>query len=457
MKRPDLIIIGGGSAGFYGALHADRLGARVALIEAAELGGTCPNRGCLPTKHLITAAEHYYYGQAYAFRGVEPRGSHLDFAALMEEKQAVVQTAVAEKRARIAATPGIRLIEERARLVAPDTVAVDGGRLSAPAILIATGSHPILPDIPGLPTHEVLTSDRVQTLKQLPRRLIVIGGGEIGLEYAQMLLHLGVEVTVLERTARLLPREEPEVSEALRRYLEDEGARIETGVEIEAVEPLSANHWRVRAQRSSEPLQNLEADALFVAVGRRPNTAGLGLEMVDLARRADGAVIVDRRYQTSLASIYAAGDVLGHERMLASLADREGELAVENAILGSDLTVDHVGLPYAILTSPQVASVGLKEAQARAAGYRLRAGRLELGRELPKATADRGLIKLVVDDESGRILGLSLLAPHAAEAIHEAIFIVNGRLTVEAVRDMVHVYPTVAEAFLRAADEYIRA
>ncbi|MDC4204653.1 MAG: FAD-dependent oxidoreductase [Candidatus Manganitrophus sp.] len=201
----------------------------------------------------------------------------------------------------------------------------------------------------------------------------------------------------------------------------------------------------------------LEGAAVFVATGRRPNTDGLGLEEAGVKRRPDGAVETTPSFETSHSHIFAAGDIRGHVRKLATVADREGELAAENALRGSRQTMEYLGVPYAILTSPQVASVGLKEVEARAAGFALRQVDLSLPEELPKAIADRGWVKLVVEKGSHRILGVHLLAAKAAEAIHEAIFIVKNGLTVEDVCRTIHVYPTVAESILRAAESYPKA
>jgi mercuric reductase len=453
-QDPSLVIIGGGSAGLYAALKADRLGARVILIEGADIGGTCPNRGCLPTKHLVTAAERYFYGQSDAFRGVVPLGSHLDFAKVMSEKEAVIRYARKEKYEMIAAHPKIRLIQARARLASEEKVEVDGRLISADRILLATGSSPILPEIPGLPEAAPLTSDSVQTLTMLPKRLVVIGGGEIGLEYGQLFLHFGVEVILLEKEERILPREEAEISEALRRYLEEEGMEIHTGVEVSEVGRLDDPALRrVRVQRGNQALY-FDTPAIFVACGRRPNTADLGLEPLGIGLKPNGAVAVDPNFRTSVSNIFAAGDLLGHTRMLSSIADREGEIAVENALRGTEHTMDYRGIPYAILTSPQVASVGIKEEEAGRDGVQVETITLRLPEELPKATADRGLVKLVVEKGSNRILGVHLLAAKAAEAIHEAIFIVKGKLTVAEVCRTVHVYPTVAESILRAVEAY---
>lgn len=457
MESYDLLVLGSGSAGLYGAIKAAQLGARVALVEGGDVGGTCPNRGCLPTEHLVTAAERYYYGQMVAFRGVTPRKARLNFGAVMREKEAVVQHARKEKERMIAAHPNITFLPGRGRLVSPHHVAIDGQPVTADNTLLATGSSPITPPIPGLADISPLNSDRVQVITRLPRSLIVIGGGEIGLEYGQLFLHFGARVIVLEKEARILPREEPEISNALRRYLGEEGMEIHTGVEIEAVEPLPRRRgYRVAARRGGETLL-LEGSAVFVATGRRPNTDGLGLEEAGVKRRPDGAVETTPSFETSHSHIFAAGDIRGHVRKLATIADREGELAAENALKGSRQTMEYLGVPYAILTSPQVASVGLKEVEARAAGFALRQVDLSLPEELPKAIADRGWVKLVVEKGSHRILGVHLLAAKAAEAIHEAIFIVKNGLTVEDVCRTIHVYPTVAESILRAAESYPKA
>lgn len=455
MERYDLLIVGAGSAGFYGALKADALGARVALIERAEWGGTCPNRGCLPTKHLVTAGERYFYGQTEAFHGVEPRGTVLDVRSLMTEKDAVIRFAQQEKQALLDAHPTIRPIRGEARVTGDHSLTVDGRALTADAIVLATGASPVVPDIPGLRDCRPWTSDRVHALIEFPAAMIVIGGGEIGLEYGQCFLHFGVRVTVLEREERILPREEPEVSAALRRYLEQEGMEVRTGVRVRDVRGEEGSR-RVLADVHGEGLE-FEAPVVFVATGRRPNTDSMGLEAVGVRLRADGAVHVDSYFQTDVPSIYAAGDVLGHVRMLSSVADREGELAVENALHGTRHTMDYRGIPYAILTSPQTASVGLKEAEARAAGLRVKVSVLNLRDELPKATADRGLVKLVVEEGTERILGVHVLAAKGGEAIHEAIFIVKHGMTIAEVARTVHVYPIVAESILRAAESYAKA
>lgn len=457
MNRYDLLVLGSGSAGLYGAIKAAQLGARVGLVEGAEVGGTCPNRGCLPTKHLVTAAERYYYGQAGAFDGVKPRKARLDFAAVMREKEAVVRYARTEKERLIAAESNITLLRGKARFVSPHDVAIEGRPVTADRILLATGSSPITPPIPGLAEIAPLNSDRVQRMTRLPGSLIVIGGGEIGLEYSQLFLHFGTKVTVLEKEAQILPREEPEISNALRRYLAEEGMEIHTGVDVEGVKSLPRRRcYRVAARKGGEIL-SLEAAAIFVAAGRRPNTDDLGLEKSGIRCRSDGAVETTASFETSQSHIFAAGDIRGHVRKLATVADREGELAAENALRGTRQTLEYLGIPYAILTSPQVASVGLKEEEARAAGYRLRQVDLFLPEELPKATADRGWVKLVVEEGSHRILGVHLLAAKAAEAIHEAIFIVKNKLTVEEVCRTIHIYPTVAESILRAAEAYPKA
>lgn len=457
MKRYDLLVLGSGSAGLYGAIKAAQLGARVGLVEGAEIGGTCPNRGCLPTKHLVTAAERYYYGQRDAFRGVKPRKARLNFAALMAEKEAVVHYARAEKERLIAAQPNIALLPGKGRLVSPRHVAIDGQPVTADKILLATGSSPMMPPIPGLAEIAPLNSDRVQRITRLPASLIVIGGGEIGLEYGQIFLHFGVKVTVLEKEERILHREEPEISNALRRYLAEEGMEIYTGVDVQAVKPLPRRRGYRVTVRKGEETALLEASALFVATGRRPNTDDLGLEAVGIPCRPDGAVETTPSFETAHPHIFAAGDIRGHVRKLATIADREGELAAENALRGTRHTMEYLGIAYAILTSPQVASVGLKEEEARAAGYPLRQVDLFLPEELPKATADRGWVKLVVAEGSHQILGVHLLAAKAAEAIHEAIFIVKNNLTVEEVCRTIHVYPSVAESILRAAEAYPKA
>lgn len=455
MDSYDIAIIGAGSAGLSGALRAEALGARVALIERGPLGGTCPNRGCLPTKHLVSAAERYYYGQAEAFRGVEPLGALLDFGDLMAEREEVVRAAQDEKRALLREHPGIALLTGSSRLESGQRVRINDRVIDAGAVALAPGSSPRLPDIPGLAQAAPLTSDDIHRIKRLPERLAVIGGGEIGVEYAQFFRHLGVEVTLLEREARILPREEPEVAEALTRYLQQEGVSIHTGVWIVGVAPGTEPDERLLTALMPDGSRRVfRATAVLAATGRRPNSAELGVDLAGVRLRVDGAVDADRTFRTACATVVAAGDVLGHARMGTTRAAREGELAVENALCGTRHTFDEGDVPYAILTSPQVAGVGMTERGARAAGFSVKTATVRLRQELPKATADRGLIKLVADAASHRVLGLHLLAANAAEVIHEGVWILKQRAAVADIRRTPHVYPSVSEAILRTADAY---
>ena len=450
MEEYDFVIVGGGAAAFAAAIQASQRGARTAMIERGTLGGTCVNVGCVPSKLLITAADTYYYGHHSPFPGVSGDGE-LDLPALVRHKDGVV--AGLRERKYIKVLEGldkVELIEGQAAFDSPNIVAVNGRRLRAPKFLVATGSSPHVPDIPGLEQAGYLTNVEALSPTALPERLVVIGGRALGLEFAQLYAHLGSHVTVLQRSARLLPEEEPEVSDSMAQYLREEGLHVLTGATPKHVEIRGGDkvvHASVGGQSREFP-----ADAILMGTGRRPNTADLHLDAAGVTLGASGEAAVNEEMRTSAAHVFAAGDVTGRP-MLETVAAKEGYVAAMNALTDQRKTMDFSAVPHAVFTNPQVASVGLTE-EAMMRKYQVCVCRTVSMKSVPKAEVvgdTRGLVKLVIHPETRKILGVHIVAPLAADMIHEGVLAVKFGLTIDDLIDTVHVFPTYSEAIKLAA------
>lgn len=447
----DLMVIGAGSAGFAAAIKAAELGARVALVESGTLGGTCVNIGCVPSKTLIAAAEVCYRSSYQTFEGLRLCPPPEDWQRVVRQKDELVAALRQGKYVQVLDLyPNITLIRGRATLTGPQEVAVNGRVYRPGRIVIATGASAWAPPIPGLDEAGFLDSTAALSLPALPPSLVVIGAGPIGLELAQLFRRFGVDVTVLEALPRIAPAEEPEVAEALARYLEDEGIRIHTGLRITGVKK-TASGKAVTSEAEGRTF-TVEGAEILVSTGRRPNTRGLGLEQagVQLGRR--GEVQVDEHLQTANPHIFAAGDVIGDPQFVY-VAAYAGGLAAENALTGAGRVYDLTALPRVTFTDPQVASVGYTEAQALALGHNVKTATLAL-KDVPRAIAardTRGLIKLVADSDTGRLLGAHVLAANGGEVIQEAVLAVRLRLTVQDLVDTFHPYLTMAEGLRLAA------
>ncbi len=451
----DLVILGSGSTAFAAAIRAAELGKTAAMTEARTLGGTCVNRGCLPSKNLIEAARVYWESLHPRFPGLRPRGMELDFAALVAQKDGLVAN-YREKRYRsiVQGSDRIRVYEGHARFTADGAVEVGGVRLRGTHTLIATGSRPaILPvegleDVPYL-TSDLLTSAEPMELRELPRSLLILGGGYIALELGQMFRRFGVEVTILERSRRVLPAYEPEVSLAVTKALTDEGVQIVTGVTVHRVRPADGG-IEATGEREGVPL-TFRAERLLVAAGRAPNTDGIGLEHVGVRTDERGFVVVDDYLRTTAPNVWAAGDVIDRyteSQMATPVGAHDGVLVAMNAFSGEPRKADHTVIPRTIFTDPPVAVVGLTEAEAHARGYRCTCSAVPMDL-VPRAGAvrgPRGVVKMVLDADTQRVLGVSMVGRDAGEVIHEAAMALRLGATVHDFIDMVHVYPTMAEA-----------
>lgn len=451
----DLIVIGGGSAAFAAAIKASELGARVAIAEENVIGGTCLNRGCVPSKFLIKAAELYHMPKRNGYEGVETHQGKVDFAKLISQKDIMLNEFRQMKYWDVLeAYPNITYLPYMAHFVSKKEVQIGDKTYTAENFIIATGSSPWIPPIEGINQVEYLTSTTALDLKELPKSIIVLGGSAIGLEFAQMYVHFGSKVTVLEVMPRLLPGEEEEISETLRSYLEEEGIEIHTEAKVLSVSRNGRNK-RLVAEIKGKKIE-FEGEALLVATGRRTNTSEVGLEKVGVKLYKKGGVIVDDEMKTSAPNLWAAGDVVSGVPMLVTIAARHGSIAAENALTGSHKKIDYLSVPYAVFTTPEVAGVGLGEKEARDKGHRVKAGYLDF-KHVPKAAIirdTRGLMKMIVEEETNRILGVHMVSPQAADIIQKAALFVKYRMTTQDVLDTIDVYPTLSESIKLCAQSF---
>jgi len=442
----DLVIIGSGSAAFAAALKAAEHDSKVAMVEKGTIGGTCVNVGCVPSKNLLRAGELRYYDTNRDFPGIRPGRTTLEFRKGIEQKDQIVRGLRKEKYSDVLRSlPSTKLFRGKARFVSKTRVKVDGISVDGRKFIVASGSSPRIPQIPGIDSVEYLTNVEALSLRDRPDSMVILGGRALGLEFAQMYAHMGTKVTVLQRSDRIIPEEEPSISDALRQYLEEEGIKIKTGVQVKRVG--EKNGEKIVVAEASGKEFEVHGDELLMATGREPNTRDLGLEVVGVKLRQDGAVKVNREMHTTSNNVWAAGDVIG-EPMLETIAAKEGATAAENALQGTHRKIDFLPVPRAIFTSPQVASVGLTEKEAEERGYECACRTVEMSK-VPKAITireTRGLIKMVAEARTGRVLGVHILADNAADIIHEGVLAVKHRLTIDDLIDTVHVFPTLAES-----------
>lgn len=447
----DLMIIGGGSAAFAAAIKAAEHGAKVAIVEAGTIGGTCVNIGCVPSKTLIRAAELCYKSAYPRFEGLTACPPPSEWQKVIQQKDELVASLREGKYVHVLDIyPNITLIRGRAKLKGRRNVSINGKTYTPGKIIIATGSHPWAPPIPGLEEAGFLDSTDALSLDALPKSMIVIGGGTIGLELGQLFSRFGVLVTILQADARVAAVEEPEISEALAKYLAEEKVRVYTGAHISRVEKVNGER-RVYAEIEGKE-HTFTAGQILVATGRLPNTSDLGLDEAGVKTGKRGEIVVNEHLQTSNPDIYAAGDVIG-DPMYVYVAAYAGGLAAENALTGAGRIYDLFALPRVTFTDPQIASVGLTEAQASERGLKVKTSVLSL-KDVPRALAardPRGLIKLVAEEETSRLLGAHVLAAEAGEVIQEATLAIRFGLTVQDLVETFHPYLTMVEGLKLAA------
>ncbi|MEZ5997015.1 MAG: mercury(II) reductase [Hyphomonadaceae bacterium] len=451
----DLAVIGAGSAGFSAAITAAEQGARVALIGHGVIGGTCVNVGCVPSKTMIRAAEALHGARAASrLDGIAGEAQLIDWRRVIAAKDELVVGLRQKKYIELLPQyEGIAYIEGPARL-ADGGVALGDSFIRAPKMVIATGARPALPPIPGIDKVSSLTSTSLLELDTLPKSLIVVGGGFIGAELAQMMARMGVAVTIVCRS-RLLPQTEPEVSDALTEVFQREGMRVHCGVAYDVCREDAAGV--TLCVKDDGALIELSAEKLLIATGRAPNVEGLGLAEAGVAQDQRGAIIVDAQMRTSKADLYAAGDVTNRDQFVY-MAAYGAKLAARNALNGDTLCYDNAAMPWVVFTDPQVAGVGPTEAQAVAAGREVKVSVVPLD-QVPRALAardTRGLIKLVADARTDRLLGGQILAPEGADSVQTLVLALKHGMTAQALGETIFPYLTTVEGLKLAAQGFER-
>ncbi|MCX7914319.1 MAG: dihydrolipoyl dehydrogenase [Thermodesulfovibrionales bacterium] len=446
-----LTIIGAGPGGYVAALRAAQLGAKVNVIESDEVGGTCLNWGCIPTKAIIASVEAFKTIRHLEDYGIDLSGSVTpNLTKIMQRKEKIVSTQVKGIRA-LFKKWGINLIEGRASFLSPSMIEVKKKDNSFEFIrtdkcIIATGSIPTsLPLIP-YDSEKIISSNEAINLKTIPKSLIIVGAGVIGCEFASIFNELGTEVTIIEIMSRALPMEDYEISEIFQKELKKRKIKLLLNTRIEGVE-VEEGVVRVLLSGGGE----LQAEKLLVAIGRKFNTDNIGLEIAGIKLGTKGEILVNSRMETNVPNIYAVGDVVGGP-LLAHKASEEGIIAAYNAC-EIQREMDYSVIPSVIFTSPEIASVGLREQEAKERGYNVKVGRFQY-RTLGKAHTIgqiSGMFKVIADGDSNRVLGVHIIGAHASDLIHEGALAIKSGLTAKDLGEMVHAHPTLSEGLREAA------
>jgi len=453
MAKYDIAVIGSGPGGYVAALRAAKLGRKVCLVERVALGGVCLNRGCIPTKTLTHLAEVCALVKRGGEIGIDAGEVRVDFARMQANKDAVVDR-LKRGVAGLLKHAGVAVVMGTGRLAERKKVAVklnDGGDelVEADKVIIATGSDPARPSWLPSGTDRVITSDEALRLTALPSSILILGGGYIGCEFASIFAQLGAEVTVVEMLDRLLPTLDGDIGAEIAKALKRLKAKVHVAMKVES---LDVGQGGVRAKLSDG--KAVEAELALVCVGRRLLSADLGLEPAGI-KVEKGAVAVDEHCETSAAGVYAIGDVTGR-MLLAHVATAQGIAAAEHAA-GQNARIDYRCVPAAVFTNPEVATVGLTEAEARGAGRKARAAKFSL-QALGRAVAlgeTAGFAKVVADEETGQVLGVHIVGAHASDVVAEGAMAIALEATVTELAQTIHAHPTLPEAVMEAARAWL--
>jgi dihydrolipoamide dehydrogenase len=429
-----ILVLGGGPAGYVAAGRAAQLGAEVTLVEAREIGGTCLNRGCIPTKAMVAGAQRLHEAREAGAFGVQTGEVGLDFSAFMARKDAVTAQ-LRDGVAHLLKARKVEVVAGRATLAGPGRLRLDDG------------SEPVRMGLFDWSDPRLMTSDELLAIDHVPESLLIVGGGVIGCEFASVFARLGTEVIVVEMLDQLLPGEDQRVSRTLQQAFKKNGIAVHVKTAVEAAASSEAG-----VTVSLAGGRELTAARVLVAVGRKPLSAGLGYEEAGVAIDARGFVVTDETCRTTLGGVFAAGDVAGPP-LLAHWAYHQGMIAAENAVSGSRLACDRSLVPNCVFSSPEVASCGLTEDAAAAADVEHEVAQVRFNGN-SKAVIEGepdGFVRVVCEPGGGRLLGASLVGPHVTELVHELALAVHSGLTLADVAATIHAHPTLAEAVGEAA------
>jgi len=443
-----ITVIGGGVGGYPAAIKAARLGSEVTLIERDRLGGVCLNWGCIPTKSLLQTGETIRTIQESETFGIKCEGYRVDFQAVMNRKNAVIRQ-LRQGVEKLLTAKKIKILKGTAALIDASSVQImeTEEKIKSDKIIIATGSKPTKLNIDGAEGPDVWDSDTLLEMERLPKSAVIIGGGAVGVEFAQILNCMGVEVTILELMETLLPGTDREVALALEKGLVQVGIKVFTGAEVKRIKQEKA-HRAITFAVGTES-KKCQAEKVVVCTGRRPEFSLLHVDRIGLAHK-NGVLIVNDHMETNVPGIYAVGDVVGGI-MLAHVAMAEGECAVKNA-MGHQSRISYRAIPSCIYTSPEVASVGLTEEEAKER-FDIQVGRFPFyacGKALV-LNETYGMVKVIAEKRYGEVLGVHIIGPRATDMIAEAVLGISMEMTVEELAHAVHPHPTISEAMMEAA------
>ena len=448
----DVVILGAGPGGYVAAIRAAQLGASVAVVEDRQLGGTCLNRGCIPTKALLEFAHVLHLARRAAEFGVKIDNPTPDYAAMAARKDKVVNILTSGIGA-LFRKNNVQHIQGRGALADAHTVVVKGPdgerKLTVRTIIIATGSEPLRLPIFPFDGKTVLTSDDALKLTRAPASILIVGGGYIGCEWAGIFNRLGAKVTIVEMMPQLLPRSDASLAKELHKHFKKSKMDIHFGAKVETV---TAGASGAKAKLSTG--QEIEAEMILVSIGRKLNSEGIGLETIGLETDR-GAIPINEHCQTKVPNVYAIGDVTA-KLMLAHVASRQGTTAVEHA-LGHEASVNYRVVPACVFTDPEIGSVGLSSEEARQAGREVKEASFPF-QTLGKAHAlgeTAGFIKLIADARTGEVLGCHIIGPHATDLIAEAALAMQLECTVEEIGATIHAHPTLAEGMMECAHAWL--
>ena len=454
MDTFDLAVIGGGTGGLVTAAGAAFLGAKVALIERDRLGGECLYTGCVPSKALIRSAKVLHLIRRATDFGLNPSEVSFDFEKVMDRMRRVRQQVGKHDSPERFKELGATLFSDQASFLASTKLQVGEQRIQAKKVVIATGSRTAIPPIEGLEAAGFLDHVSAFMLSRLPRSVVILGGGPIGIEFAQVFARFGVRVTVLEVVGQILPREDPEIAQTLEAILRAEGIDIHTCTKAFRVEKGGPEKVVVHGECSGAQ-KTFGAEEIFLATGRRPNVEGLNLEAAGVKYDNKG-VLVDDTLRTTARTIWACGDITG-KLLFTHVAEYQARLVVRNALFPFKSKADYRGVPWCTFSDPEVARVGLTEAEARRQFGNVKIYRYNFG-DLDRALCDGeavGLTKLVCTPK-GKIAGAHIVGPQAGDLIQEVVLAMRKGLPVGAISQTIHTYPTLAEVNRRTADQYYR-
>jgi len=447
LSEKDVVIIGGGPGGYVAAIRAAQLGANVAVVEKDRLGGTCLNRGCIPTKALTRSVEVLSEARRADDFGIEISNIKANFPKIMARKSRISDNLVSGvewlmKANKISIHTGV------GHILSPHLIKVDDEEIATRKLIIATGSESALLPIPGLDLSGVLTTDDILELKELPESLVVIGGSHVGVEFASIFSALGTKVTIVKRRPLQLEPVDEEIGRRFSQALPRQGIEVKIGAAVKAIKKEGAVLKVVWDTPEGE--RGVEGQMVLMATGRIPYTEGLGLSEIGI--KIDGrAIVVNECLETNINDVYAIGDVLG-KNMLAHVASYEGEVAAENA-LGGSRQIDYHAVPSCIFTQPEVAGVGITEKEAKGSTIPYKVSKFPFTACGRAVTMDEttGMVKIICNAENGRLLGMHIMGPHASDLIAEGVLAMQMGATARDIAHTMHAHPTLPEAVREAA------